>query len=221
MSKSLSYDIVILTTAITRPQLHSSIFKNIDTILKDYNCKWIISIDKILDTSLEETKDNFFKILNFDNIDLTIREYTNEASRMSWYKSVKYCINQAYKYNPSLGYLWLEDDWTFNSDKSLKHHINSIENLSDKSFFISLANRSHELNFNPSIWSNDLYQKYMFKKINSVTPDETGGNAERFVVYENGKPESMKEINSYNISLFKDVGREWANKEISGNRTFN
>ena len=221
MSKSLSYDIVILTTAVTRPQLHSSVFKNIDKILKDYNCKWIISIDKILDASLEETRDNFFKILNFDNIDLKIREYTNDASRISWYKSVKYCINQGYKYTPSLGYLWLEDDWAFNSDKSLKHHINSIDNLSDNSFFISLANRSKELNFNPSIWSKNLFIKYMFTKINSVIPDETGGNAERFVVYDGNKPESMNGINKYGISLFEDVGREWANNQISGKRTFN
>ena len=205
MSKSLSYDIVILTTAVTRPKLHSSVFKNIDTILKDYNCKWIISIDKILDASLEETKDNFYKILNYKNINLTIREDSNNASRMSWYESVKYCINKGIKYKPKFGYLWLEDDWIFESDKSLKHHMSSIENLSDKSFFISLVDRSHELNFNPSIWSNDLYQKYMFTKINSVTPDDTGGNA----------------INRYGVSLFKDVGREWANKQISGNRTFN
>jgi len=221
MSKSLNYDIVILTTAVTRPQLHSSVFKNIDKILDGYNCKWIISIDKILDASLEETRDNFFEILNFDNIDLTIREYSNEASRMSWYESVKYCINQGYEYNPSIGYLWLEDDWSFNSDKSLKHHINSIKDLSDKSFFISLANRSGELNFNPSIWSNDLYKKYMFTKINSVKPDDTGGNAERFVVYKDKNPESMEEINSYNISLFEDVGRKWADNKISGKRTFN
>ncbi len=221
MSKSLSYDIVILTTAVTRPKLHSSVFKNIDTILKDYNCKWIISIDKILDASLEDTKDNFYKILNFKNINLTIREDSNDASRMSWYKSVKYCINQGIKYKPTLGYLWLEDDWTFNSDKSLKNHINSINDLSNKSFFISLANRCGELNFNPSIWSNDLYQKYMFSKINSVVPDETGGNAERFVVYKDNKPESMDGINKYNIPLFEDVGRKWANKEISGKRTFN
>tara|TARA_R100001591_G_C4345310_1_gene181738 strand:+ start:1393 stop:2058 length:666 start_codon:yes stop_codon:yes gene_type:complete len=221
MSKSLNYDIVILTTAVTRPKLHSSVFKKINKILDGYNCRWIISIDKILNTSLNETRDNFFKILNYKNIDLTVRKHSNDASRMSWYKSVKYCINQGYKYNPSLGFLWLEDDWTFNSNKSLKHHIDSINNLPSKSFFISLANRSKELNFNPSIWSNDLYKKYMFTKINLAKPDDTGGNAERFVCYDNQSPESMKKINSHNFSLFEDVGRHWASEQISGKRTFN
>ena len=107
MSEGLSYDLVVLTTAVNRPQLHSSVFKNIDKILDGYNCKWIISIDEILDEPLNETRDNFYKILNYDNIDLTIRDYSNKASRMSWYKSVKYCINQGYKYNPSLGYLFI------------------------------------------------------------------------------------------------------------------
>ena len=61
----------------------------------------------------------------------------------------------------------------------------------------------------------------MFTKINSVIPDETGGNAERFVVYDGNKPESMNGINKYGISLFEDVGREWANNQISGKRTCN
>ena len=37
MSKSLSYDIVILTTAVTRPKLHSSVFKNINKIVTYFN----------------------------------------------------------------------------------------------------------------------------------------------------------------------------------------
>ena len=221
MSEGLSYDLVVLTTAVNRPQLHSSVFKNIDKILDGYNCKWIISIDEILDEPQNETRDNFHKILNYDNINLTIRDYSNKASRMSWYKSVKYCINQGHKYNASVGYLWLEDDWNFNSDRSIKHHLNSISNLSTESYFISLANRGNELNFNPSIWSKDLYEKYMFKKINLAKPDSTGGNAERFVVYDNQSPESMENINSYGVSLFEDVGRQWADKQISGKRTFN
>lgn len=222
MIKNLNHDIVILTTSVTRPELHSSVFSNIDKFLDGYNCKWIISIDKVLGDSLKETKDNFYKILDYDNIDLTIREHSNEASRMSWYKSVKYCINEGYKYNPSFGYLWLEDDWTFNFDKSLKEHINSINNLSDKNFFISLNNRPHELNFNPSIWSVDLYEKYMLSKINAAKPDETGGNAERFVVYtkDTKSPEPMGNINSYGLSLFRDIGRNWSSKQMHGRRTF-
>ena len=222
MTKNLNHDIVILTTSVTRPELHSSVFSNIDKFLDGYNCKWIISIDKVLGGSLKETKDNFNKILDYDNIDLTIRDHSNEASRMSWYKSVKYCINEGYKYNPSFGYLWLEDDWTSNFDKSLKQHISSINNLSDKNFFISLVNRDNELNFNPSIWSVDLYEKYMLSKINSAKPDETGGNAERFVVYtrDNKGPEPMENINSYGLPLFRDVGRNWSSKQMHGRRTF-
>ena len=101
MIKNLNHDIVILTTSVTRPELHSAVFNNIDNFLNGYNCKWIISIDKVLGGSFKETTDNFYKILDYDNIDLTIRDYSNEASRMSWYESVKYCINEGYKYNPS------------------------------------------------------------------------------------------------------------------------
>ena len=222
MTKDSNYDIVILTTSVTRPELHSLVFNNIDNFLDGYNCKWIISIDKVLDGSLKETKDNFYKILDYDNIDLEVRDYSNEASRMSWYKSVKYCINEGYKYKPSFGYLWLEDDWIYNFDTTLKNHISSINNLSDKNFFISLNNRPHELNFNPSIWSVDLYEKYMLSKINTAEPDETGGNAERFVVYttDNKIPEPMENINSYGLSLFRDIGRDWSGKQMNGRRTF-
>ena len=226
MSEKLNYDIVILTTSVTRPELHSSVFSNIDKFLDGYNCKWIISIDKVLGGSLKETKDNFYKILDYDNIDLTIRDHSNEASRMSWHKSVRYCIEEGYKYNPSFGYLWLEDDWTSNFDKSLKQHVSSIDNLSQENFFISLVNRGGQLNFNPSIWSKDLFKKYMYDKITTL-PTPPIPNAERLCVYTNleygyteKKPESVSNINTYGLSLFKDVGRNWSSKQMHGRRTF-
>ena len=50
---------------------------------------------------------------------------------------------------------------------------------------------------------------------------DNGGNAERACVYNNQKPEPCEHINMIKLSVFQDIGRNWASKEISGQRTFN
>ena len=56
------YDIVVVTTAITRPEVHNKALPAVVELLKQYDLKvkWIFNIDKVADTeaSLEETKKN-------------------------------------------------------------------------------------------------------------------------------------------------------------------
>ena len=215
----MKYDLVILTTACSRSELHNISFKDIKKFLSGYKCKWIIRIDQIKDETAEVTSKNFKKILSADNIDLEVHISERNASRISWFKSVKFIINKGYEYKPKIGYFWLEDDWGQLNDTPLQELINKT-NFSSNSF-LSLANRKGELNFNPSIWSYDLYSHYMHYKINHEIMPDNGGNAERACVYNNQKPEPCEHINMIKLSVFQDIGRNWASKEISGQRTFN
>lgn len=220
----MNYDLVILTTACSRSKLHNISFGKIKNFLKGYKCKWVIRIDQIKDELPEITSENFKKILSSDNIDLEIYTSERTAGRISWFKTVKFCINEGYKYNPKIGYFWLEDDWIQNSDVTLKELLNN--NSLPKSYFLSLANRKGELNFNPSIWSPDLYKKYMYDKINNAVMPYDGGNAERACTYigdstgKNLKPEPCNSINMFTLNVFKDIGRDWAKNNISKERTF-
>jgi hypothetical protein len=215
------YDLVILTTACSRSKLHTHVLSEIPEFLKGYKCKWIIRIDQINNESVNDTISNFKKILNAEHIDLEIYSSDRTAGRISWFKSVKFCINKGFEYKPKLGYFWLEDDWKKKNNNNLKTILDPlINNITNNSFYISLANRNI-LNFNPCIWSYDLYEQYMYNKINNEIMPENGGNAERACTYKSGNPEPVDNINIYTQNIFVDEGRAWADINIKGARTFN
>lgn len=209
-----NYDFVVLTTACSRSDLHKYALSDVPEFLSDYKCKWIISVDEI-EESPEWTIENLYNILDSDNINLKIRSSGRKAGRISWFKSVKWCINEGFNYKPKHGYLWLEDDWKLSTTDKLSKSFSSI----DDNTYISLVNRT-ELNFNPCIWSVDLFEKYMYQKINNEVMPENGGNAERACVYNGSRPESTANINMCKLKLFHDVGRQWAANNIKGKRTF-
>jgi len=217
-----TYDIVILTTACSRSRLHTQVLSNIPEFLSGYKCKWIIRIDQVLGEEVELTVNNFNKILLADNIDLSIHISGNTASSKSWFTSVKFCINEVYKYKPNLGYFWLEDDWSQISTNTLKEVIEyRVPELPSNNFFISFAGRN-VLNFNPGIWSRDMYCKYMYNKINNITiHDQYYSNPERACTYtSNRRSEPTDGINMFSFNVFSDVGRKWAADNLQGKRTF-
>tara|TARA_R110002167_G_scaffold6792_1_gene32071 strand:- start:804 stop:1469 length:666 start_codon:yes stop_codon:yes gene_type:complete len=216
------YDFIILTTACSRSLLHNIALTPIPKFLSGYKCKWIIRVDQIVDEQSINTINNLKHILSAEHIDLEIQSSDRVAGRISWFKSVKWCINEGFKYTPKIGYLWLEDDWGLNITNTLKYTLdNNSQFKSFKSnFYISLANRD-VLNFNPCIWSNDLYEKYMYEKINNEVMPDNGGNAERACVYKEGNPEPTSNINFTSLNVFYDIGRDWAANNIKGKRTFN
>lgn len=217
---SNQYDLTILTTATSRPDLHSISFAKIENFLSGYTCKWVIRVDQLNNQDISGTIQNLYRLLDKDNIDLEIISSERTASRISWFKSVKWCINKGFEFKPKYGYLWLEDDWGIRTDKPLKDTIHNIlENIKPNQY-ISLANRNKELNFNPCIWSNNLFKKYMYEKINLAEMPPNGGNAERACVYHNQRPESTKDIDYRSIDIFYDIGRAWAQNNIKGKRTF-
>ena len=223
-----NYDFVVLTTACSRSSLHNDVLTEIPKFLSGYKCKWIIRVDQINDEKAIDTVNNLKQILSADNIDLETHSSERTAGRISWFKSVKWCINEGFKYKPRYGYIWLEDDWKLSVTENLKEILDYVEtqpgqkDLIEKNsnFYISLAQRN-VLNFNPSIWSNDLYEKYMYEKINNEIMPDNGGNAERACVYKGETPEPVNGINFVQLDVFYDVGRDWASDNIKGKRTFN
>jgi|9_EtaG_2_1085328.scaffolds.fasta_scaffold00922_4 hypothetical protein len=216
----MNYDLVILTTACSRSKLHTQSLSNVPKLLDGYNCKWIIRVDHLKDEAVDNTIKNLNCILDSEHIDLQVVSSNRDAGRISWFKSVKWIINEGFKYKPKFGYFWLEDDWGFNTDKTLKSVLeNSNNTIPSENFYISLAKRV-ELSFNPCIWSPDLYEKYMYDKINNAVMPDNGGNAERACVYDNGSVISRVGINFIKHNLFFDVGRQWAANNINGKRTF-
>lgn len=115
-------NIIIGTTAINRPDLHSETIKGWYELIRNldetkYNIKWVINIDvvSVLDFTEEETKNNLLEILegidvSFVNNNKLNPNFYSACQRLSKYIKLYSTINQ---YNPDdTVVFWLEDDWS-------------------------------------------------------------------------------------------------------------
>ena len=112
------YEFFILTTAITRPDLHSISFSNYrDVISKDKKIKWIINIDFVKfkhdsspETDIENTKNNIIKIFN-DYEKLDFEFILNQKGNFN--KAVRNITKKCGSLISSNcnGVFYLEDDW--------------------------------------------------------------------------------------------------------------
>lgn len=204
------YQVYILTTAITRPSLHSISFKNYkEMISRKLKIKWIINIDfvKFNDNSspkkdLEETKNNIIEIFkDYDNI--TFEFKLNEKGDFN--RAVRTVTDLlTTQISPKCqAIFYLEDDWfclkptdILTKYFSEKHQVLKLYFDNDPNMKISFQ----PVIIKPYIWYYMFYQK--LKKINHTTID----------------PEkichvSSNEIINYNFNynifnIFKDIGRD-------------
>lgn len=215
----INYDVIILTTAVTRPDLHSVVFPKWLPSLNDLNCKWIINIDKINDKSIDETSEHIMKSIIYDNIDLEIIS-TNliGGTREAWFNSCQRVINLGYEYKPKFGYFWLEDDWIPTKNFLVKDILKDVD---ESDWYISLHNRN-DISFNPCIFSHGLFTRIMYNKIND-TSKTYPKNPERNCCYAGTNPHGeRKHISKFiKLNVTKDIGRDWQAKYNNKLRTFN
>jgi hypothetical protein len=215
--------VVVMITAIDRPELHKNVFSKYLEYTKGVNCKWVITVNNVTNR-IQQTVDNINDI--FKGYDVHIKTFDTGGSYKDWHESVKYCINQAHDIDTKLGYLWLEDDWLLNSNYGL---LDDIKLLDDDNCYISLHSREH-VSFNPGIWSKGAFNELMYNSINN--PETSIGKRNYSYYYIKQKqqnperlccphPESTDFIKSFKSlsSRFKDVGRGWQQKTIN-TRTF-
>jgi hypothetical protein len=216
-SKTIKPDIVILTTCVDRPELHTSIFQNYVQYIGNANVHWVITINNI-SNQLVATEQNLRVLL--EDFDIHIKTFDTGGTILDCYSSVKYCINHAFAIKPNIGYFWLEDDWSVKNG-SLQE---DIQHLTNTNCHVSLANRN-EVSFNPSLWDAYAFEHLMYNSINN--PAESIGK--RYVDGDNTNPERIccsypeatKFVNKLvTLNRFADAGRAWQHT-INNKRTFN
>jgi hypothetical protein len=211
-------DIVIMTTAIDRPELHNVAFESYKQYISNANAHWVITVNNTKD-NIQLTVDNINYLLS--DYKVHIKTFNTGGSKKDWFESVKYCINYAFDLRPNIGYFFLEDDWMYTGTGSLNSDFLLAQNLNSH---ISLANRT-EVSFNPAIWGLDSFNTLMHYSINNVdmslgrkysAGDNT--NPERICCPHPESTNFVRDIKTLN--RFKDMGREWQRKYIN-TRTFN
>ena len=143
--------LIVITTAITRPEIHDLGFKNIKWIFKGLKVKWLINIDNFPynDITQKQTKDNFTKLLKDFDVDYFI------SSKPCFFKGVKKLVLESEKYlDENTCILWLEDDWRINGKHTIKYF---IDNYYTKYCYISLVYNNFGC-FPPFIMGNELYK---------------------------------------------------------------
>ena len=212
------HELVILTTAIDRPELHSALFPHTLKYIEGLNCKWFITINNI-DNRVEETKENFEALLS--NYDVTFTTYKTGGTKMDFMHSCEKLSELGYNCIPRLGYFWLEDDW------QVKESVKLIDDLKEhmigENCYISLNGRN-ELSFNPGIWSVDLFERMVYNKLQKAYLAENYGNQkvmnpERICVYP--KHKWTPTVKNFRIvNRYYDVGEAWRHNKLKGVQTW-
>jgi len=212
----MEYDLIILTTAVNRPDLHNKVFPDYCKFVSDLNCLWIINIDCIHGgASSDTTKENLNQIINeWSNISVQFSVNEDAGTRKAFYESAQRLINTSIKIKSKYGIFWLEDDWGMNNFRYKLQDILKQLNFSDMDY-LQLVDRNKEVSFNPGIFGNGIFKKYNFIKIN----DESNGfymtNPERACCV---PINSFLVENHYEYPHFFDVGRGWSESNINASQ---
>ena len=105
----MNYQLLILTPAINRPNIHTICFKPIiDTI--NISTKWIIHIDYInhINNTIDSTKKNIFELNTNKNIDIEIIT----SSTPCFFNAITKLLSKSTDYLTTIKTVFfLEDDW--------------------------------------------------------------------------------------------------------------
>ena len=173
--------LLIGTTSINRPELHSKVFINwLEWIVQlkkfaNYKIVWFINIDYIenLPNSYEQTKNNF-KDLSKNYVDEII--FTNTSNDTKGFskacKNISTYIDKYIdKYNEinsseiknNINILWLEDDWEFNSFGIDLYNLISLYSTFSSVINLSFIRNNYIWALAPCIISLDFWKLYHSK----------------------------------------------------------
>lgn len=173
-------DIVILTTAINRPELHSKPVNDLIRLLEGkYNLHWIINIDYIgkLNHNRADTIENYNRLIG-DNAKVY---FTVQAEAPNFLNAALTVCKKALELTRTIGlntdttkYMWLEDDWVLSRDKVFVHErsiLHEVLGAMQRNSMLYLAGRLNNGigTFRPKIMGYDFFYKYHFTPLSMNT----------------------------------------------------
>lgn len=205
------YDLIILTTAICRPELQTECLKSFADDLRDQGISvfWRVNIDPALGNQ-DETADNFKKIIH--DIDHII----SLPSEPCFFTAANYLIQETHQedlqdLNENGYVMWLEDD--------KKHDISfNMEELIDSDYdYIGFhPNHLFEFSFHPSMWGKQFFFEHVHKPY--ILNDGKKQDPEQLLIdyHRNRKKEDkdhFKNVKRVHFNgVFNHIGREWNEK---------
>lgn len=206
--------ILILTTAINRPELHLKSFSKYKKIIKkDWDVQWFINVDYIkeLKSSVVDTRSNIREIFS-DYPNIKFKFFLNNTSNLNL--AVRKLVYNAKPILKDFDVIfYLEDDWSF------KKNIPDIEKIlvenfgkdfKEERFIVGMGDRIFYTNiypnFQPQLWSRST-----FKALISVFGSVRNINVSPELILQDNYYSFINEktIKKMKYKYFFDIGRNW------------
>lgn len=234
---AIPYDYIILTAAITRPELHSRVFPDYLRLIGTARVKWLINVDDVGTADcVDDTIANLKRLLTAPNIDL---ELFRTAASGCFFQAARRLALRAGELlaRCRTGVVWLEDDWQLATRSRAEETLNRLrlrlarnrvggslrrcpgdllakqvilerEGMQPSAlWFVSLVPRSR-VSFNPGIWSKGLFERAIWQPLASQ-PTERVSDPETLCADPWNEAEVCREHTLFVDPLFQDAGRRW------------
>ena len=233
------YDYVIMTAAITRPDLHRRIFPAYRDLIGTARVKWLVNVDDVgTGHSVDETAANLTRLVHGAHVDLEFLPgghrgcFLHAAGRLA-------ARAAALAADCRTGFVWLEDDWqrrprnlTAGALCALRQRLSRNReggrllrcpgDLAAKQAWLErhAAQTGNPLwfvslvprsrvSFNPGIWSKALFERAIRRPLAKLAADDVD-DPETLCADPWNEPAAYRTLEVFVDPLFQDAGRRWS-----------
>lgn len=231
------YDYIVLTAAVTRPDLHARTFPGYLRLIGNARVKWLINIDDVkTGASVAETMEHLAQLVDAPNIDVEFLPCVSPGCLLRAARRLA-CRAAELLHRCRTGVVWLEDDWSLTTrtipwdlltrfrialagrrlqrdlgfcpgDLGGKAAMLERQTRRDPNWFVSLVPRPR-VSFNPGIWSKSLFLRAMAAPLSSL-PEGHVDDPETVCADPWNRLERRGEFTMLLDPTFQDAGRQWS-----------
>jgi hypothetical protein len=233
------YDYIVLTAAITRPDLHSRVFPGHLQLIGPARVKWLINVDDVGTAhSVDDTIDNLKRLLlAAPNVDL---EFFRTARSGCFFQAARRLVVRARELlvRCRTGIVWLEDDWQLATRSPTEEVLSQLRlrlarnrvggrlrrcpgNLRTKQAVLEREAMQpgalwfvslvprSRISFNPGIWSKTLFERAIWRPLASQPADRVN-DPETLCADPWNEADAYRQLTVFVDPLFQDAGRQWS-----------
>ena len=233
------YDYLILTTAVTRPDLHRRIFPGYRAFIGSARIKWLINVDDVgTGYTVDETIEALKRLLAGPNVDI---EFSSSNGRGCFFEASRRLALRASQLLAQCrtGVVWLEDDWVvrrrgvvFDTLSSLRVRLANVRSngrllrcagtLAARQSALEKASLiapdalwfvslvpRARVSLNPGIWSRALFEQSLWQPLFRRTSAELD-DPESLCADPLNDAAARGKLMVFVDPLFQDAGRMWS-----------
>jgi hypothetical protein len=218
------YDYIVLTAAITRPDLHARVFPDHLKLIGSARVLWLINVDDVgTGHSVDETIGHIRQLIAVPNVDV---EFLRAEGRGCFFQAARRLILRAGELLAQCrtGVVWLEDDWvlarrTRGQDALTWLRYRVVRNprgrplrrclgtLSEKQALLDAVTVQQDPV--PGIWSKALFTRAMLQTM-QLRPADAVDDPETICADPWNQGDTFQRLVLFIDPAYQDAGRQWS-----------